>query len=88
MSDEHTAAIVDALLSRAHQLSTAQLMHEIKRWVWRGLIGTFEANPSNANGGPIMVTAHGCTATAANGRHCDVEPRALPSRASSCCCPE
>ena len=23
--------------------------------VWRGLIGPFEANPSNADGGPIMV---------------------------------
>jgi len=27
--------------------------------VWRGLIGPFEANPSNADEGPIMVTAHG-----------------------------
>ena len=26
---------------------------------WRGLIGPFEANPSNANGGPIILTAHG-----------------------------
>jgi hypothetical protein len=27
--------------------------------VWRGLIGPFEANPSNVDGGSIMVTAHG-----------------------------
>ena len=32
LSDEHTAAIVEALLPRAHQLTTAQLMHEIKRY--------------------------------------------------------
>ncbi len=31
LSDEHTAAIVAALLPRAGQLTTAQLMHEIKR---------------------------------------------------------
>jgi hypothetical protein len=27
--------------------------------VWRGMIGPFEANPRNADGGPITVTAHG-----------------------------
>ncbi|HZM79896.1 MAG TPA: hypothetical protein VFC19_29540, partial [Candidatus Limnocylindrales bacterium] len=27
--------------------------------VWRGMIGPFEANPSNADGGPITLTAHG-----------------------------
>jgi hypothetical protein len=27
--------------------------------VWRGLIGPFEANPSNVDGGPVTVTAHG-----------------------------
>ncbi len=32
LSDEHTAAIVAALLPRAAQLTTAQLMHEIKRY--------------------------------------------------------
>ncbi len=31
LSEEHTAAIVDALLPRAAQLTTAQLLHEIKR---------------------------------------------------------
>ncbi len=32
LSDQHTAAIIDALLPRAAQLTTAQLMHEIKRY--------------------------------------------------------
>ncbi len=27
--------------------------------VWRGMIGPFDANPRNADGGPITVTAHG-----------------------------
>jgi hypothetical protein len=31
LSDEHTQAIVAALLPRAHQLTTAQLIHEIQR---------------------------------------------------------
>jgi Domain of unknown function (DUF222) len=32
LSDEHTAAIVAALLPKAHQLTTAQLMHQIQRY--------------------------------------------------------